>query len=204
MAQRRADLILGVVIAALGAWALSMALDLSMFTRSHTPGPGLFPTLVSSFMLALGVLLAVLCSRDLLAGRRDRSESDLAGVRPATDAAPSNPAPGDSALIDSARIDSARIDSAPVESGPSQSRRIGRAGAVFACYVVAMPLMSILGFVPAAAVLIVLVLFGVERRRDWRALAAAVLIPVAAFYLFVHLLTIQLPTGLLDLGPLGT
>jgi hypothetical protein len=199
VAQRRADLILGVVIAALGAWALSMALDLSMFTRSHTPGPGLFPTLVSSFMLALGVLLAVLCSRDLLAGRRDRSESDLAGVRPATDAAPSNPAPGDSALIDSARI-----DSAPVESGPSQSRRIGRAGAVFACYVVSMPLMSILGFVPAAAVLIVLVLFGVERRRDWRALAAAVLIPVAAFYLFVHLLTIQLPTGLLDLGPLGT
>jgi hypothetical protein len=199
VAQRRADLILGVVIAALGAWALSMALDLSMFTRSHTPGPGLFPTLVSSFMLALGVLLAVLCSRDLLAGRRDRSESDLAGVRPATDAAPSNPAPGDSALIDSARI-----DSVPVESGPSQSRRIGRAGAVFACYVVAMPLMSILGFVPAAAVLIVLVLFGVERRRDWRALAAAVLIPVAAFYLFVHLLTIQLPTGLLDLGPLGT
>jgi Tripartite tricarboxylate transporter TctB family len=179
VAQRRADLILGVVIAALGAWALSMALDLSMFTKTHTPGPGLFPTLVSSFMLALGVLLAVLCARDLVAARREVPSSEDAEARPPTDAT----------LVD---------------AGPSQPRRIGRAGAVFACYVVTMPLMSILGFVPAAAVLIVLVLFGVERRRDWRALAAAVLIPVAAFYLFVHLLTIQLPTGLLDLGPLST
>lgn len=197
MAQRRADLILGVVIAALGAWALSMALDLSMFTKTHTPGPGLFPTLVSSFMLALGILLAALCARDLVIGSREPSASDSAGAHPSTEAAPID-------SVDSAPIDSGPSDSAPIDSGPSQPRRIGRAGAVFACYVVAMPLMSILGFVPAAAVLIVLVLFGVERRRDWRALAAAVLIPVAAFYLFVHLLTIQLPTGLLDLGPLGT
>jgi putative tricarboxylic transport membrane protein len=176
MASRRADLILGVIVAALGAYALFLAMNLTLFSKEHVPGPGLFPTLIASGMLVLGVLLATLSTRDLVRWRHR--------------------VPADEPVADPL----AEI----VESGPSQPRRVLRAGSVFACYAVTMPLMTILGFVPAAAVLVFLVLFGVEGRRNWRALAAAVLIPVAAFFLFVHLLTIQLPTGLIELGPLSS
>jgi len=41
--MRRADLILGLVVAAVGAYALALALDLAMFSAPGSPGPGSSP-----------------------------------------------------------------------------------------------------------------------------------------------------------------
>jgi hypothetical protein len=78
-----------------------------------------------------------------------------------------------------------------------------RSGAVWLCYALSAPLLTILGFVPATAVLIFVLLFAIEGRRNWRSLVAAVLIPVATSALFIDVLTISLPSGLLSHGPFG-
>lgn len=175
MVRGRAELVLGVIVTAVGAYALSVALRLTLFGKNHVPGPGLFPTLITIGMLILGVLLAVLSVRDAV---RSRPASVAESVE-ATD------------------------DESAAE-GASQRQRLLRAGIVFLCYAIVMPLMPILGFVPAAALLVLLVLIGVERRLTWKTPVAAILIPVAAFYLFVRLLSVPLPVGVINLGPLGS
>lgn len=175
--MRRADLIFGLVIAAVGGWALSGALDLAMFGRNHEPGPGLFPAVISAALLLLGLLLAVLSALGIVRTRRE----------PEAVTAPA--APGG--------------DVADAVAGPSELRKQLRAGSVLALYALMMPLLTLLGFVPATALLIFGLLFGVERRWDWRSVAAAILIPVGCHIIFVQLLTIQLPTGLISHGPFG-
>ncbi|MBO0825627.1 MAG: hypothetical protein J2P27_17505, partial [Actinobacteria bacterium] len=61
--MRRADLILGLVVTAVGAYALQQALLLAMFAQSGVPGPGFLPRLVAGLLTGLGVLLAVLSLR---------------------------------------------------------------------------------------------------------------------------------------------
>lgn len=175
MVRGRAELVLGVIVTAVGAYALSVALRLTLFGKNHVPGPGLFPTLITIGMLILGVLLATLSVRDAVRSR-------------AASAAESVDATGDDSAAE----------------GASQRQRLLRAGIVFLCYAIVMPLMPILGFVPAAALLVLLVLIGVERRLTWKTPVAAILIPVAAFYLFVRLLSVPLPVGVINLGPLGS
>jgi hypothetical protein len=162
--MRGADLVFGLVVAAVGAYALSLALDMAMYSSSRAPGPGFFPTLLAGLLLGLGLLLAATSVRR----RRTPPEGD---------------------------------DAEPESRG--DWHRQARAGTVLACYALTVPLLGLLGFVPTAALLVFVLLFGVEGRRNWRALAAAVLIPVAASIIFVDLLTIPLPQGLLSHGPLG-
>jgi putative tricarboxylic transport membrane protein len=159
--MRKAELALGLVVAAVGAYALSLALDMAMYSSSHVPGPGFFPTLLSGLLLGLGLLLAVTSLR------RKRGTEDAEAPEPVN------------------------------------WHRQMRAGAVWLCYAVSIPLLTLLGFVPTGALLVFALLFGVEGRRNWRALAAAILIPVAASVVFVDLLTIPLPQGLISHGPLG-
>lgn len=87
---------------------------------------------------------------------------------------------------------------------PRQRDRVLRAGAVWLCFLIAVPVLSVLGFVPAMAILIALVLFGVERRLNWRSLLVAVVVPVGVYELFVHVLSIPLPTGVIALGPFSS
>jgi hypothetical protein len=54
------------------------------------------------------------------------------------------------------------------------------------------------------AILIAALLFGVERRFNWRSLVLAVVVPVGVYELFVHLLSIPLPTGVFVIGPLSS
>jgi putative tricarboxylic transport membrane protein len=162
--MRRADLVLGLVVAAVGAYALSLALDMAMYGAHRVPGPGFFPTLLAGFLLGLGLLLAATSVR----GRRRPSEGDVADP----------------------------------ETHGDWHRQL-RAGTVLGCYALSVPLLGLLGFVPTAALLVFVLLFGVEGRRNWRALLASILIPVAASIVFVDLLTIPLPEGLLSHGPLG-
>jgi hypothetical protein len=95
-------------------------------------------------------------------------------------------------------------DSAILVEQRSPRERILRAGAVWICFAVAVPVLTVLGFVPAMAILIAVLLFGVERRLNWRSIVLAVVVPVGVYELFVHLLSIPLPTGLFALGPFSS
>lgn len=86
----------------------------------------------------------------------------------------------------------------------SPRERVLRAGTVWICFAVAVPVLTVLGFVPAMAILIAVLLFGVERRLNWRSIVLAVVVPVAVYELFVHLLSIPLPTGLIAIGPFSS
>jgi putative tricarboxylic transport membrane protein len=95
-------------------------------------------------------------------------------------------------------------DSAIEVEERSPRDRIMRAGAVWICFAVAVPVLTVLGFVPAMAILIAVLLFGVERRLNWRSIVLAVVVPVGVYELFVHLLSIPLPTGLFAIGPFSS
>jgi hypothetical protein len=172
--MRRADVIAGAVVAALGAFALLMALDLAFLGTGHIPGPGFFPTLLSALLVALGVALAVTSLRPAKADGAELvitdTESELDGTTP---------------------------------DDPSGPRRVLRSGTVWLCFLLSVPLLAIIGFVPTMALLVAALLFGVERRFGWRPLVVAIVIPVGVYELFVHLLSIPLPTGLFNLGPLS-
>ena len=73
--------------------------------------------------------------------------------------------------------------------------RMVRPVAVLVVFGVIAPLVAVIGYIPAMVLLVVVVLYGVERRRDLRSLLAAVLIPVATYVLFAHLFAIPLPSG---------
>jgi hypothetical protein len=75
---------------------------------------------------------------------------------------------------------------------------------VWVLFVASVPVLSVLGFVPTMVLLMAALMFGVERRRGPRPLFGVIVIPVALYVLFVDLLSIQLPTGLIYLGPLGS
>jgi len=74
-------------------------------------------------------------------------------------------------------------------------RRMLRPVGVLIVFGVIAPLVAIIGYIPAMILLVLVVLYGIERRRDFRSLLAAVLIPVATYVLFAHLFSIPLPSG---------
>jgi putative tricarboxylic transport membrane protein len=85
-----------------------------------------------------------------------------------------------------------------VEAGrdePGAARRMLRPVGVLIVFGVIAPLVAIIGYIPAMVLLVLVILYGIERRRDFRSLLAAVLIPVATYVLFAHLFAIPLPSG---------
>jgi len=66
-----------------------------------------------------------------------------------------------------------------------------------------MPLLALLGFVPAAAALVFVLLFGLKAGGTGGPVLVAIVIPVAASAVFTKLLSVPLPQGLLSHGPLG-
>lgn len=77
----------------------------------------------------------------------------------------------------------------------SARRRMLRPVGVLIVFGVIAPLVAVIGYIPAMILLVLVVLYGIERRRDFRSLLAAVLIPVATYVLFAHLFAIPLPSG---------
>src|ERR1700743_1943704 len=173
--MQRADVVAGTAVAAPGAFALVTALNLAFLSDSGVPGPGFFPTLLSGLLVVLGVVLGVTSLRK----------------RPATETG------GETGAGDEA-------EQLPAADSPSGRSRVLRAGAVWVCFLLAVPILTYLGFVPAMAILVALLLFGVERRLDWRSLVVAVVVPVGVYELFVHLLSIPLPTGVIAIGPFSS
>lgn len=82
----------------------------------------------------------------------------------------------------------------PAEEAPTRGGRV-RAFAVLVAFGVIAPLVGVVGYVPAMVLLVLVVLYGIERRRDFRSLVAALLIPVATYLLFAHAFSIPLPNG---------
>ena len=80
------------------------------------------------------------------------------------------------------------------EPGPTRGGRV-RAFAVLVAFGVIAPLVAVVGYVPAMVLLVLVVLYGIERRRDFRSFVAALLIPVATYLLFAHAFSIPLPNG---------
>jgi hypothetical protein len=88
---------------------------------------------------------------------------------------------------------------APEDAG-STGHKMLRPVAVLITFGVIAPLVAVIGFVPAMVLLVLVVLYGIERRRDVWSAVAAVLIPVASFLLFAHVFAIPLPAGPLLAG----
>jgi putative tricarboxylic transport membrane protein len=85
-------------------------------------------------------------------------------------------------------------DDTAVTGGESR-RRMLRPVAVLIVFGVIAPMVAVIGYIPAMVLLVLVVLYGIERRRDFRTLLPALLIPVATYVLFAHLFAIPLPSG---------
>ena len=83
---------------------------------------------------------------------------------------------------------SADLEATAPEDAGSTGHKMLRPVAVLIAFGVIAPLVAVIGYVPAMVLLVLVVLYGIERRRDLRSLVAAVLIPVASFLLFAHVL----------------
>ncbi len=81
------------------------------------------------------------------------------------------------------------------DAASTPARRMLRPVGVLVVFGVIAPLVAVIGYIPAMVLLVLVVLYGIERRRDFRSLLAAVLIPVATYVLFAHLFAIPLPSG---------
>lgn len=86
------------------------------------------------------------------------------------------------------------------EDASSTGHKMLRPVAVLIAFGVIAPLVAVIGFVPAMVLLVLVVLYGIERRRDLWSAVAAVLIPVACFLLFAHVFAIPLPAAPLLAG----
>lgn len=82
-----------------------------------------------------------------------------------------------------------------VDGAESGRRSMLRPVAVLVVFGAIAPMVAIIGYIPAMVLLVLVVLYGIERRRDFRSLLAAVLIPVATYVLFAHVFAIPLPSG---------
>lgn len=77
---------------------------------------------------------------------------------------------------------------------PSRSE-LGRALTVWFAIVIASVVIDLVGFVVTSAILIAVLLLGVERLRTWKAILTVILIPVVLYAVFALLLQVRLPTG---------
>lgn len=92
---------------------------------------------------------------------------------------------------------------AAAESGTAETsegfeaRRTLRTGRVWLGFTVGVPLLALAGFLPTMALLVAYLLLTVERIHPLKAILAAVLIPLVIYTVFVYLLGVELPVGLL-------
>jgi putative tricarboxylic transport membrane protein len=173
--MRRADVAFGAVIMAIGAGALALAFAMPFFSE-NSPGPGFFPRFVAAGLVILGLLQVV------------------SGFRPPrAEVRPVGP------VSEMERITHGKA--AP--RAPDQPFFSARPLIVIAAYLLAVPLLGVLGFVPTIALLLAFLFLFVERRRGIAPLIAIAVIPIVTWLLFADLLGMELPTGQLHAGVLG-
>ena len=152
--MRVANLVLGLVVAAVGVVAFFEASDLDMFGEHGVPGPGFLPILLAAALLVLGLLLAALT---------------LARWR------------------------------APAPQGETEDRfevrGLVRAARVWIGFLVSIPVMSLIGFIPAMVILVAYLVFAVERITGIKPVLASILVPAAIYAVFAFLLGVDLPAS---------
>jgi putative tricarboxylic transport membrane protein len=79
-------------------------------------------------------------------------------------------------------------------------RELLRAATVWIGFAISIPLMTLIGFVPATVLLIAYLVVAVERVRGLKAIAVIIAVPVVAYLLFVFVLGVELPTSTLFEG----
>lgn len=173
------DMILGLVLAAVAVGFLAYTLELSA-------GAAAWPRVVLVLLLILGVAITVRAARARTAAASVADSADRAGTETdSADSAESADAAGSAAGADAA------------EPAEWSARLLRRPALTLGIVVVYVALLEIIGFLPATALYLLGHLWfgGV---RDWRILAGVV-VGVVAFIqlLFVHQLSVPLPTGLL-------
>ncbi|MFI5614013.1 tripartite tricarboxylate transporter TctB family protein [Amycolatopsis sp. NPDC051903] len=178
--MRRAEVVSGVVVSVVGVGALIPALGMGFFGPDGGLGPGFFPIALSAALVVLGGVLAVQGTRP--------QQVQVRAVGGAV-----------SQVEKEAKAAVAEEDGPP----PRGLRRIPKPALVWLSFAAAAAVMPVFGFVVTSVVLLLVLFFGVERRRGVLPLVAAIAVPIALYELFVDLLAIQLPVSLLDLGVLG-
>jgi putative tricarboxylic transport membrane protein len=156
---RKAHIGLGLLVTALGAFALAEGSDLDVFGEHGVPGPGFFPILISGALVVLGIMLT--------------ASSLVRQPVPSTGSGTDEPA------------------------GRFDLREMLRVGRVWIGFTISVPLLVLVGFIPAMALLVAYLLFSVERIRGFRAVLAIILTPALVYAVFAYLLGVDLPTGLL-------
>lgn len=172
--MRQAEFLFGVAVSLTGLGALILALGIRMFAGG-IPGPGLFPMLVSSVLTVLGVVMAWQSLRS--SGPEVRAVGRVGAVE-------------------------TRRRHLSTDEGQSKPNP-WRAVLVWAGFVAVVPLLYVLGFTLSMMVLVAYLLLVIEGRRTIAAVAAIIATPAVIYVLFVNLLGIALPVGLLKLGILG-
>src|SRR5262245_36339315 len=71
--------------------------------------------------------------------------------------------------------------------------RMGRAAMVWACFMVMVVLLPLVGFLPATLLLVGVLVLGMERQRSVKAIAAVLVLPVATYLVFAVALEVPLP-----------
>ncbi|MEW2547816.1 tripartite tricarboxylate transporter TctB family protein [Streptomyces sp. NPDC047002] len=178
--MRRADVVTGAVVSLVGLLALVPALGMGFFGPGGGVGPGFFPVVLSAALAVLGGVLAA-------QGTRPQHVQVRAIGGAVSD------------------VEKAAKAAVPVPEGPPPSgvRRVPKPALVWASFAACIGLMAVTGFVVAAVALLLLLFYGVERKRGVLPAVAALVVPLVLYGLFVDLLAIQLPVGLVDIGLLG-
>lgn len=88
-----------------------------------------------------------------------------------------------------------RVRPAGEEDRAFEARGLVRAGRVWIGFLVSIPLMALIGFVPAMVILVAYLIFAVERITGVRPVLAAILIPAAIYAIFAFLLGVDLPAA---------
>ena len=166
------DLVAGAAAIVIGGGYLLMAVQIRASALADSVGPGGFPKVLAVFMIGLGL---VLCVQALLAGRRDRANAPAATAFPPTAADP-DPEP---------------------ESERGGIDGLLRAAGMLAIGIVYLLIVRTVGYVPAIAALIVAATLYGGARLSWRVFAIGVAGALLYWLVFVWLLGIPLPGGVL-------
>ena len=168
--ERRAaaEIVLGLGIAALGAFILYETGAIKVAPIYSKVGPRDIPILIGAILAALGLALAWQGWRAKPAPRLDP---------PAVMDAPGS-----------------KLD-APGTGGPATDWL--PLGAIGVGLVQQILLFELLGFVPTAAILFFCVAWGFGSRRYLRDIVIAILLALVAYVGFVHMLGLNLPAGIL-------